>query len=259
VRAAVLGRPIAHSLSPVLHRAAYAALGLDWTYEAIEVGEGDLPAFLGQLDDAWAGLSLTMPLKLAVLPLLDTCSELATAVAAANTVVLDERGRHGHNTDVAGMVAALREAGATGVASPVVLGGGATARSALAALAELGCRTPVLVVRSHPAETLAAAARLGVDPTVTAATPQVLDGCDLLISTLPPGVADPFARYAADVPLLLDVVYDPWPTALAASCRGVVVSGLQMLLHQAAAQVELMTGRAAPVQVMREALDRLKA
>ncbi len=259
MRAAVLGRPIAHSLSPVLHRAAYAALGLDWTYDAVEVGADGLPAFLEHLDDDWAGLSLTMPLKHAVLPLLDTCSELATAVAAANTVVLDERGRHGHNTDVAGMVVSLREAGASRVASPVVLGGGATARSALAALAELGCRTPVLVVRSHPAETLAAAARLGVSPTVRAFTPQVLGGCDLLISTLPPVVADPFSQYVGDVPLLLDVVYDPWPTALAEGCGGVVVSGAQMLLHQAAAQVELMTGRPAPIEAMRDALDGLKA
>ncbi len=96
MRAAVLGRPIAHSLSPVLHRAAYAALGLDWTYDAVEVGADGLPAFLEHLGDDWAGLSLTMPLKHAVLPLLATCSELATAVAAANTVVIDEGGRHGH-------------------------------------------------------------------------------------------------------------------------------------------------------------------
>ena len=259
MRAAVLGQPIAHSLSPMLHRAAYAALGLAWTYDAIEVDVAGLEAFLDQLGADWAGLSLTMPLKQAVLPLLDSCSELATAVAAANTVVLGAGRRHGHNTDVVGMVVALREAGVTTARSPVVLGGGATARSALAALAELGCRTPVLVVRSHPTETLAAAARLGVSPTVAPFTPRLLDDCDLLISTLPASVADPFGPHVHDIPVLLDVVYDPWPTALSAGCGGVVVSGASMLLHQAAAQVELMTGRPAPLDVMRDALAGLKA
>lgn len=259
MRAAVLGRPVAHSLSPRLHRAAYAALGLDWTYDAVELDAAALPAFLAGLGADWAGLSLTMPLKQAVLPLLDSCEELARDVAAANTVVLTGGRRHGHNTDVAGIVAALREVGVTQVERPVVLGGGATARSALAALACLGCRTPVLVVRSAPVDTLAAADRLGVRPTVTALSPAVFDGCDLVLSTLPAGAADRVAAYVREVPAVLDVVYDPWPTALAAACGGVVVSGAQMLLHGAAAQVELMTGRTAPLAAMRLALAGLKA
>ena len=254
MRAAVLGRPVAHSLSPRLHRAAYAALGLDWTYDAIELDAAGLPAFLAGLSDQWAGLSLTMPLKQAVLPLLDTCTELARDVAAANTVVLSAGKRHGHNTDVGGMVAALAEIGVLGATRPVVLGGGATARSALAALALLGCRTPILVVRSEPVETLAAAARLGVQPTVAAFGPEVFEGSDLVISTLPPGTADAMAAYVRHVPALLDVVYDPWPTALARACRGVVAGGASMLLHQAAAQVELMTGRPAPLEQMRACL-----
>jgi shikimate dehydrogenase len=237
-----------------LHRAAYAALGLDWTYDAIDLDAAGLPAFLAGLSDQWAGLSLTMPLKQAVLPLLDTCTELARDVAAANTVVLSAGERHGHNTDVGGMVAALGEIGVLGATRPVVLGGGATARSALAALALLGCRTPVLIVRSKPVETLAAAARLGVQPTVAAVGPEVFEGSDLVISTLPPGTADAMAAYVRHVPALLDVVYDPWPTALAGACRGVVASGAQMLLHQAAAQVELMTGRSAPLEQMRACL-----
>ena len=199
-----------------------------------------------------------MPLKQAVLPLLDQLSDLARQVAAANTVVLHEGRRSGHNTDVHGLVAALREAGVTGARQPVVLGGGATARSALAALRELGALTPVLVVRSEPTETLAAAGRLGVQPTVEVFAPQLLDGCDLLISTLPPGGADAVAPHVAGVPVLLDVVYDPWPTPLAAACRGVVVPGAAMLLHQAAAQVELMTGRPAPLEAMRRALPPLR-
>ena len=222
------------------------------------MGEAELPAFLDRLGPEWRGLSLTMPLKQVVLPLLDTVSDLARDVAAANTVVLRDGLRHGHNTDVHGIVAALAEAGVAGCSRPVVLGGGATARSALAALRELGATSPVLVVRSEPVETLAAAARLELTPTVAAFTPDVLDGCDLLISTLPAGAADRFAPYVGDVPAVLDVVYDPWPTPLAAAARGVVVSGAAMLLHQAAEQVALMTGAVPPVEAMRLALPALK-
>jgi shikimate dehydrogenase len=198
-----------------------------------------------------------MPLKQAVLPLLDEVCDLAREVAAANTVVLGNGRRHGHNTDVAGIVAALREAGIEPPARPVVLGGGATARSALAALRALSAPAPVLVVRRPPTDTLAAAARLGLQLRVASFSPDVLDGCDLLISTLPAGAADVVAPHVADVPALLDVVYDPWPTPLAAACRGVVVAGSSMLLHQAAAQVELMTGLSAPVEAMRRALPLL--
>lgn len=254
MRAAVLGSPIAHSLSPLLHRTAYAELGLPWRYDAVEVDADGLPGFVGGLGPEWAGLSLTMPLKEAVLPLLDTVSDLAVAVAAANTVVLRDGRRHGENTDVHGIVAALAEAGTTSVRRAVVLGGGATARSALAGLARLGCTDVVLVVRSEPRATLAAAARLGLAPRVTSWEPTVLEGCDLLVSTLPSGAADPLAGAAADVPVLLDVVYAPWPTPLAAASRGVVVSGLAMLLHQAAEQVRLMTGQDPPLAAMREAV-----
>ncbi|MCW2570032.1 MAG: shikimate 5-dehydrogenase [Frankiales bacterium] len=213
-----------------------------------------LPEFLAGLDASWAGLSLTMPLKQAVLPLLTDSSDLVRQVAAANTLLLPAR--RGENTDVHGMVAALAEVGLTSAEHAVVLGGGATARSALAALAQLGCRTPTLMVRSSPDETLAAAARLGVSPRVSGWDPAGLAGCDLLVSTVPAGAADPFAPHVADVPVLLDVVYDPWPTALASSCRGVVVGGGVMLLHQAAAQVELMTGLSPPLEVMRATLKQ---
>ena len=254
LRAAVLGRPIAHSLSPRLHRAAYAALGLPWTYDAVELGPDELAGFLAGLDTSWVGLSLTMPLKQAVLPLLDQVSDLARELAAANTVVLREGRRVGHNTDVHGILAALAEAGVTSARRAVVLGGGATARSAPAALHQLGDDRPTLVVRSEPTDTLAAAERLGMSPRVVPFSPDVLEGCDLLVSTLPPGAADPVAPYSGTVPVVLDVVYDPWPTALAAAAGGVVVDGATMLLHQAAAQVGLMTGLDAPLEAMRAAL-----
>jgi shikimate dehydrogenase len=259
VRAAVLGSPIAHSLSPLLHRAAYQALDLDWQYDAIEVSSEGLAAFVDAVGPEWAGLSLTMPLKEAVLPLLTSQTPLVTATGAANTVVVEGGARVGHNTDVSGILAALAEAGVDRVGSAVVLGGGATARSALAALHALGCHEPTLVVRSEPAATLAAAKRLGVRPSVVGWSPSVLDGAELVISTVPAGAADGLAPYAASVPVLLDVVYDPWPTPLAAACTGLVIMGSAMLLHQAAAQVELMTGLVAPVAAMRAALEGAQA
>ena len=124
MRAAVLGSPISHSLSPALHRAAYAALDLPWRYEVIELLPAGLPAFLDGLDDHWVGLSLTMPLKQTVLPLLGTASELVRITGAANTVVLTGSERHGHNTDVAGIVVALREAGLERPQTGAVLGAG---------------------------------------------------------------------------------------------------------------------------------------
>lgn len=257
-RAAVLGRPVAHSLSPLLHRAAYAALGLDWRYDAVDVGADELEEFLAGLDGTWAGLSLTRPLKSAVLPLLDDVAPLARDVAAVNTVVLRDGRRSGHNTDVHGVEAALREAGVSRVRRGAVVGGGATARSVLAALAALGERRPVLVVRSSPDETLAAASRLGVEPTVVPYSPDAVAGCDVVVSTVPAAasadVANALGAGLAGVDVLLDAVYDPWPTPLARTCGGAVVGGDRMLLHQAAAQVELMTGRPAPLDAMAAAL-----
>ena len=262
MRAAVLGSPIRHSLSPVLHRAAYDALGLAWTYDPIEVRPGDLAAFLDSLDDGWAGLSLTMPLKQTVLPLLDTVSELVVGTGAANTVLLRGGALRGENTDVDGIVEALREAGVTTVSRSVVLGGGATAASALAALQRLGDAAPTVLVRSvaRAGPLLAAAARLGGQPVLGPLEPRALAPVDVIISTAPAGALDAFAGQlvlSGQLPVLLDVVYAPWPTALGAAyagAGGTVVGGAVMLLHQAAAQVALMTGRPAPLEAMRAAL-----
>src|SRR5581483_5192127 len=183
-RAAVLGSPIAHSLSPVLHRAAYAALGLErWTYTAIECDEAGLP---GVLDiPGWTGLSLTMPLKRAVLPLLDRVEPLAVEAGGANTVVFEGGQRLGHNTDVPGMVAALAAAGVTAPASATILGAGATACAALAALRETGLRTVPVLVRDQgrTGDLRAAASRLGMAVELRPLTAQTSDG-DLLISTV---------------------------------------------------------------------------
>jgi shikimate dehydrogenase len=203
-----------------------------------------------------------MPLKQAVLPLLDTAEPDVTRLAAANTVVFTNGARHGYNTDVAGIMTALTQAGA-GLAGPVViLGAGATARAALAAVHGLGGREATLAVRdpARAAGTLAAAARLGMTVTLAPLTParQAAGRGYLLISTVPAGAADSYAeRISGAGPgpsAVLDVVYHPWPTklALAAGRSGAtVISGFELLLHQAARQVELMTGRAAPTEQMR--------
>lgn len=252
-RAAVLGSPIAHSLSPVLHRAAYAALELDWTYEAIECDAAGLPELLGTLDASWGGLSLTMPLKSAVIGLLDEVSPLARAVGAVNTVVPRPQGWVGENTDVPGLIALLDEAGIEYVTSAVVLGAGATARSALAALAVV-TRQVVVVARSPERaaelETVASEVGAAVHVVDWDEAPALVADAPLVISTTPAGVTDDLPAGAG---ALVDVVYDPWPTALAARWGGPVVGGLELLVQQAALQVELMTGAGAPIEDMRDA------
>jgi shikimate dehydrogenase len=262
-RAAVLGSPIAHSLSPVLHRAAYAELGLHhWSYDRFEVDEAGLPGFLAGLDASWAGLSLTMPLKRAVIPLLDGISDTAASVEAVNTVVFTEDGRRfGDNTDIPGMIAALRERGVDKVDSAAVLGAGATASSALAALARI-CTGPVTAyvrTQARADEMRGWGERLGVEVRVADwADAAAALRAPLVLATTPAGTTDALAAEVPERPgTLFDVLYEPWPTALAAawSARGgAVVGGLDLLVHQAVLQVEQMTGRApAPLEVMRRA------
>jgi shikimate dehydrogenase len=248
----------------VLHRAGYRALGLgDWSYEAIECTAGQLPALLDGCGPEWAGLSLTMPLKRAVLPLLDDAEPLVADVGGANTVIFADGARRGHNTDVPGMAAALTTAGAWPADCVVVLGAGATACAALAAVHSLGASEAVVAVREPArAQPLRAAAdRLGLSVRLVAFGDLPADGGRmLLISTVPAGAADGYARRLDDgvaVPAaVLDVVYHPWPTRLAtaaAAAGALVVGGFELLLHQAAGQLELMTGRPAPVPAMRAA------
>ena len=265
LNAAVLGSPIAHSLSPLLHRAAYRALGLgEWRYAAHEVTEETFLPFVAGLDETWRGLSLTMPLKEVAFDVAAEVSPTALATGAVNTLVRRETGEwDAHNTDVHGVVAAL--AAVPHAQSATVLGSGATARSVVAALAQLGVRRVRLAVRSaaRPA-TLRLAADLGV---AVEAVPLAgwADAADrpgeggeaaLVVSTLPTGAGSAAARALAGRRLsgtLLDVVYADWPTPLAqaASEAGLhVVSGLDMLVHQAGEQVRLMTGHEAPIEAM---------
>jgi len=264
MRAAVLGSPVGHSLSPALHRAAYQALGLaGWTYDAIECDEARLPDLLAGCGPDWAGLSLTMPLKRAVLPLLDVTEPLAADVGAANTVIFAAGARHGHNTDVPGMITALAAAGVSGSGPVLILGAGATACSALAAVRGLGAGEVTAAARDpeRAGELLAAAGRLGVAVRLAGSGQEALAGSwHLLISTVPAGAADACAGQVLRGDLvpdaILDVVYHPWPTRLAAAAErtgAVVIGGFELLLHQAARQVELMTARTAPTAAMRRA------
>ena len=261
----MLGSPIGHSLSPVLHAAAYEVLGLRWSYSAIECDEGQLPGVLAGMDESFVGLSLTMPLKRAVLPLLDEVSELALAVGAANTVVFDGVGpflrRRGENTDVPGMVAAIKALRPRRVGTAVVLGAGGTAAAALAALRELGVDRAVVVVRDQgrAADLRRCADRLAVTPTLVDWPAQAsIADADMIISTVPAGATDGLAAQAlvGQGQLLFDVLYLPWPTPLAAAALAAgadVIGGLELLVQQAARQVELWTGRPAPVDAMRTA------
>jgi shikimate dehydrogenase len=264
-RAAVLGTPIAHSLSPALHNAGYAAAALDgWVYTAIECAEAELPDLIGQFGSEWAGLSLTMPLKDVALRVAAEVTPVAAAIGAANTLVRQPDGSwHADNTDAPGMVDALRAAGVTSIGSVAVIGAGGTARAAVAASRDLGvdsvriyARRPEAVDAIRPS-----AERLGVR--VVHGAWDRADECaraDLVVSTVPKGVADALAPAWRPSTVLFDALYDPWPTPLAAGaaaagCR--IVSGLDLLLYQAARQFTMFTGvHPAPLEAMRAGLPR---
>lgn len=254
-RAAVLGSPIAHSRSPQLHRAAYRALGLnDWTYDRIECGAQQLPALVGSFGPEWVGVSVTMPGKFAALTVADERTRRAELVGSANTLVRTTAGWLADNTDIDGVSGALGSAGPlTGAA--LVLGSGGTAPAAVVALAELGLEHITVAARSadKAAHAVALAQEIGVDARYCSladlATAETIMSASVLVNTLPADVAASYAPALAGVPVLLDAIYDPWPTPLAAAVHdagGTVISGLQMLLHQAFTQVELFTGRPAP-------------
>ena len=246
----MLGAPIAHSKSPLLHRTAYELLGLPWSYEAIRVGADELAEFIGSRGADWRGLSLTMPLKREVLPLLDQADDLVDLVGTANTVLFDSGRIRGFNTDVYGVIAALRAIGVLAPQRVRVLGAGATAASVLVAVNQLGAQTVVATTRSpqNAGPLIALAGRLNQDVAIEGLEFRGWDRPpDIVISTVPGG-----ARLNLEFPEqlrraapLLDVSYDPWPSPLAIAWQSVggrVSSGLEMLAHQALAQVRIFVG-----------------
>ena len=258
-RCGVAGSPIAHSLSPALHRAAYRALGLPWEYDTYDVGVNALDDFMAGLDGRWRGLSVTMPLKLAVVRHCAEVDEAGAVVGALNTLVRRGDGWAGSNTDVVGLETAVRRAGVQTVEEAAVLGAGATAASAIYALGRLGAELVHVLARSRSrAELLRPVAeRVGVGLRVhplEAAVPAV----DVLVSTIPAAAQAAVAEQAAlAAATVFDVIYEPADTPLLAAARRAgrsVVPGFELLLHQAVRQVELMTScEQAPVEVMRAA------
>ncbi|THV38540.1 shikimate dehydrogenase [Glycomyces buryatensis] len=262
MQAAVLGKPIAHSLSPVVHNAGYVAAGLtDWTYTRHECDEPSLASFVDSLDETWAGLSLTMPLKEIALVVADEVTPVAEAIGAANTLVLRGGRCLADNTDAPGMVDALAEIGMESADEVAVLGAGGSARGALAAAAQLHAKSVTVFARRPEAiaELEPVAERLGLELRAASWDEAVIAGrSDLVVSTVPKGVTDNLRVDWKPSAVLFDIVYDPWPTPLAASAEAEgarVLSGLELLLTQAVRQWTQFTGLAqAPVEAMREAL-----
>jgi shikimate dehydrogenase len=256
-KAAVLGSPIAHSRSPQLHLAAYRALGLtDWTYDRIECTAAQLPALVRGFGPEWVGVSVTMPGKFAALRFADERTGRAELVGSANTLVRSAAGWRADNTDIDGVTGALGDASG----HAVVVGSGGTAPAVVVGLAELGVQRITVAARNRDkaAPLLTIGAQLGVDITWTALGARLAD-VDVVVNTVPAEVAAMHVDTLASTPRLLDAIYDPWPTPLAVAVEangGRVISGLQMLLNQAFAQVEQFTGMPAPKEVMRTALEQ---
>jgi shikimate dehydrogenase len=257
-RCAVLGSPIKHSRSPALHRAAYARLGLNWTYEWVEMEANGLGPYVGSLDASWRGLSLTMPLKVAVLQLGEV-DQLARLADAGNTLILEAGTRRVYNTDIGGLTWAVRQVSTAPLPRATILGTGATARAAVIAATQLGAQHITVIARTPSrAEPLRALSLdIGVDLDVRPWSPQLPDA-DLAVSTVVSGAADTIAQPLADsAPLIVDVIYDPWPTVLTMTAQGAgcsVVSGRDLLIGQALLQVELMTGRSVDADILYSAL-----
>jgi shikimate dehydrogenase len=248
-RLAVLGSPIAHSLSPALHRAAYSVLGLDWVYEAVDIDESRLRDFVSTRDADWRGLSLTMPLKRDILPMLTEVTELVRETGSANTVLFEPTGPRGFNTDVYGITRAFERHDRHALSTVLILGGGATAASAVVAAARLGANSVFVGVRSpERASAVVDVGRAhGIDIQFRTLDRlvQIDEPLDAVISTVPNGATvsvsiDPDVIQNA---ALFDVAYSPWPTPLAAAWMGeTIIGGLEMLVLQALAQVRIFVG-----------------
>lgn len=273
--AGVIGTPVDHSLSPVIHQAAWRQLGLpeDWEYRRLDVSSRGLEQVVAGLDVRCLGLSVTMPLKYEAAECVDVLDPLAQAVGAVNTLIPTAGVVVGFNTDVHGIMQALAAPNLDGFSiheggSPrgVILGSGATAASALNALWSLGISSISVVARrfSGPHSIVRAAHRMGIEcEQVMLSDSRTIERriaeATCVVSTLPSGVADFFVLPEAlgTDQTLLDVVYAPWETPLMSRWRdrgGRCVHGSEMLLHQGAMQVKLMTGREPDVSHMRQVL-----
>lgn len=284
-RAAVLGQPIEHSLSPVLHNAGYAALGLDdWSYERIECDAQALPGLVSGAAEDFRGFSVTMPGKFAAFHHATELSERAQLMGSVNTLVRTPTGWRGDNTDTEGVAGALAElfspglnprgpAGphgpdgsdgpvSSGIKRALVIGAGGTARPALWALAQLGVRHVDMLNRRDRREEftrLTAALGIHLEPcTYSDNLAALARQADVVVSTVPSAAIAGKEDQLAHAPVL-DVIYDPLPTPLtvhAAADGYPTVAGHRLLAHQAFSQFEQFTGQPAPREAMFAALDR---
>lgn len=258
-KAAVFGQPIGHSKSPALHRAAYANLDIPIDYQRLEAGAEQAAELTARMreEPGWRGASVTMPLKQAMVPLMDSVSDRVRRLGVLNTIVVSSNsGRvqlRGENTDVDGIIRALVDAGAAQVRNVAVIGSGGTASAATEALHTLGATTVDYVVRDAGRATgvIELATQLGCTARAIGVSEAGagMARYDAVVSTLPPQAADALIE-ALQLPRmrpgtpLLDVAYDPWPSALATAWEaagGTVISGLSMLVHQAVEQVRLFS------------------
>jgi shikimate dehydrogenase len=255
-RAGVIGSPISHSLSPVIHRAAYAALELPWRYDAIDISEGEFDRFIDELGSEWFGLSVTMPLKERAFARSVATEDFAKRTKVVNTLLRRDGSWHGANTDVPGIAAVLKSAGVDRPTSLTIIGSGATARSALIAVEGMTDSINVVARSSEKASLLRDFTSTPVS--ICAWNDSSALSADVVISTAPSSAVEAFN--APGTPgLLFDVIYSPWPTPFASSwsvAGGAVLSGLELLIRQAALQIELFTGEDVPeivVDAMRAA------
>ena len=242
IKAAVLGSPISHSLSPVIHQRAYEILGWEWVYERHEVKSGELAAFLKKHEGIFRGLSLTMPLKEEALALLDTVSDLSNQVNGANTIVFDELGSHGHNTDVQGFRDALAFHQIAIPETVSILGGGATARAAIAAVDGLAKIINVYSRSAHRSRALVNSATRSIVNVRSWSEVDDAFTAGLTISTTPKGATDELVPKIFGGPFF-ESLYSPWPTPLLARWResdAITLDGLDLLVWQAIGQLELM-------------------
>lgn len=263
---AVVGSPVSHSLSPAMHRAAYRELGLPWTYEAIDLAEGSLADFADRLDPTWRGLSVTMPLKREAALLAHRRSEDVSFLAVANTLVRESDGWSAANTDVSGAMNAWLASGVSQVRSLRFLGAGATVASLALAASRLGAERVEVLVRDRSRADAAARImqKLGLNVSVGDIGAPIREHVDVVVSTVPGvAIAGREVEIAHSGTSVFDAIYDPWPTRLASSSLDLgktVVSGLDLLAHQAVGQIELMTGETVSPQVLLEAArDQLQS
>lgn len=243
IRAAVLGSPILHSLSPTLHKRAYEILGINGTFEAIEVSASDLGSFLQTRDSSWTGFSLTMPLKEEAMKFASEISRVAAQVSSTNTLIRTPDGWSATSTDVNGFVESLHQHGYSKFESVLIIGSGATARAAAAACAQF-TSSLVVVHRSAAREEFMRLAAPNIEMTFMNWTTK-LPVAELVINTTPKSAADIFIDQINLPSVFFESLYNPWPTKLLQHLRakGVFgIDGLDLLIQQGMDQIALMTG-----------------